>query len=418
MSRSAPAPLGWKDALLIAAVIGSFGLCIVKGLMPHENRHWDSDVFYVAGRSLLQGSSPYDLATADARWRAALGKPYDVDLPFMYPPTFLPWLAGTTWMPLKAWSLLLDGLHVASVGLLLWCLFGLSGRMFPCAGHRSRLLGLALAGAGTGLIFELRWGGVSFFVVVALAWAWRLLLDGRSGLALALLVGIASIKPQLSLVPALALMVGYGRPRQWLLGGVIAVAYCVAIGLVFGFSVYLEFARSLSLWPRSFFNHPDQVSGWMYLGAKMGLTLPPFFLLAVSAGIGALVAGLYRVLRWPKESPDERRSSLVLVILNVWIVNESLLPFHWYDHTIVMIPLALSVLFEPWTSRLLIPGLVLAARPSLVTRLVGPTPSMDLIITVALLFSAMAGVAALFWLKRAQTTALLVDQGVGFGEQA
>ena len=116
-------------------------------------------------------------------------------------------------------------MHIAAVGLFLWGLFGLSGRLFPAAGLTFRLLGLALAGLGTGLVLELNWGEDSFFVVVALAWVWRLLVDGRGGLAMALLVGIASIKPQLSLTPALALIVGYSRPRQWLSGLVIAVVY-------------------------------------------------------------------------------------------------------------------------------------------------------------------------------------------------
>lgn len=394
--------LSWKEVLLIAVIIGTFGRSVAKGFAPSEFRHVDSQVFYVAGHSLLHGTSPYDSTTADARWQAVLGKHYDVNLPFLSPPTFLPWLAATAWMPFNVWCRMVDGLHIAAVGLFLWGMFGLSGRLFPSAGLTFRLLGLALAGLGTGLVLELNWGEDSFFVVVAMAWAWRLLVDGRGWLAMALLVGIASIKPQLSLVPALALIVGYSRPRQWLSGLVIAVVYCLAIGIAFGFSLYPEFARALALWPGSVFNRPEEVSGLMNLGAGIGLTISPFCLLATSVGVGALLAGLYRVLRWPKESSDERSRSLVLVTLVAWLLNEALLPFHYYDHTIVMIPLAISVLFQTWLLGFLLPGLVLAAHPSFLARLVGQAISQDQVITGALLLSAVVGVVALLRPKSKQ----------------
>ena len=387
--------LSWKDVLLIAAIVGTFGQSIVYGFAPGEHRHVDSQVFYVAGRSLLHGTSPYDSTTADARWQEALGKHYDVDLPFLNPPTFFPWLAATTWMPFNVWGHLVDGLHILGVGLLLWGLFGLADRLFPSSSRTLRLLGLALAGLATCLVYEVQWGEDSLFIVVALVWAWRLLIDGQSRLAMALLVGIASIKPQLSLMPALAVIVGYGRPRQWLSGLVIGAGYCLAIGIAFGFSLYREFPRALDLWPRSMFNRPEQVSGLMNLSAGIGVTISPMFLFATSVGVGAFLAGLYRIFRWPEESSDERKRSLVLLTLVIWLVNEALLPFHTYDHTILMVPLALSVLFPTWISGSLLPGLVIAARPNLVGRLVGQALSPEQIVTGALLISSVVSIVVL-----------------------
>jgi hypothetical protein len=210
-----------------------------------------------------------------------------------------------------------------------------------------------------------------------------------------LLVGIASIKPQLSLVPALALILGYSHPRQWLSGLVIASVECLAIGFVFGFSLYRDFVGALALYSTSKYNHAEVVSGVMNLAARIGVTLSPLFLLATSVGVGALVAGSYRLLRWPSESPDERRRSSVLLTLVIWILNEALVPLHEYDHSIVMIPLALSILFRTFISGLLVPGLVLAGRPSILIRMVGHSVSENGVVTAALSFSCVVGIVAL-----------------------
>jgi hypothetical protein len=305
-------------------------------------------------------------------------------------------------MSRTAWYTLMDGLHLAAIGAFVWCLFGLSEKLFPSASRTSRLLGLALAGLGTGLISELSWGEDSFFVVLALTWAWRLFVDGRTRLAMAVLVCVASIKPQLSLVPSLSLMVAYSRPKQWLFAGLMGAGYCLAIGIAFGFSIYREFITSLALWPHSMFNQPKEVSGLMNLGADFGLRPSPFVLLATSLVAAGLLASIYRTLQWPQESTLDRRSSLVLILLTVWTLNEALLPFHSYDHSLVMVALALSVHLGRWKAALLVPVLVAAARPGLLSRLVGPSVSLDRMLTWALLLSAVLAGVALFWPKAKQ----------------
>jgi hypothetical protein len=228
---AATRPPRWLPAatlLLSALVFAGFLRFMAQGF-PHLN---DFHVLWSAARFLQQGvpAEVYDLAVFDA-FREGQGDAHFSHLPFLYPPCaallLLPLGALPYGTALLAWSLLSLGLYLAAMAWVARplrlavpaALVAPAGVACLLAGQTGLLLGaLVLLGAG--------------------------LLQRRPLLA-GIAFGLMAFKPQLALLPGLALLLA----GHWRTAGVAAFTAVVLVAaslLVFGFAAWPAWLHQLA----------------------------------------------------------------------------------------------------------------------------------------------------------------------------
>ena len=187
---------------------------------------------WTGGRHVLDGNpvAAYDTALHKAAEIAALGRPFEGEYPWLYPPTFFFVVTLLAMLPYvtahAAWLLLTFPAYVAAIHGII------RDRM-------SILLALAFPGIVSNFMV-----GQNGFVTAALVGGTLIFLDRQPVLAGSLL-GLLSFKPHLGvLIPVVLLFGGYWR--------VIIVASAVTAGLIlaswlaFGTSPWLAFFHALS----------------------------------------------------------------------------------------------------------------------------------------------------------------------------
>jgi hypothetical protein len=339
----AGAGLAWRErakrpaaaAFLLLAV----GYSIHAGLRVDRPARWrDGRFLFLSGRLWLEGESPYDRARLLARW------PEHFDSlpkgPFLYPPTLA--VVAVPLGLLPSWPVARRALDVLNVAALAACL-GLAARLLVAGVPASITLGqttlVALAGALGALHFAAR----------------------GHALASGLCVVLASIKPQLTLLPLLLLPL----ERRWhavgwaALGVAVASALPLAAGSGAGLAADLRAARELYASHEA--NFPEALVGGVHLLARARLDVPEAALPLAGA---ALVLGFHLALR---ARPPSRARGL-LALSAPFLVTGLCSQIHGYDTALYLVPVASLALLPPASAVALAPALVLAARPQVVTR--------------------------------------------------
>lgn len=206
--------------LWIAAAAVLIG-CAALSLRPGPNRWRDGQFLHVAGKVWLQGESPYRFEAFHAEWRATVApKLRGLERSFVYPPTSAVLALPLGALPYDVARTLYDVLSLlALVGSAI-----LTGRLLRAEWTGpATLIALSVSSWQLGNLFLGQTGLLALVGVLGAIWAHR---EGRPWLG-ALAVVVASIKPQLSALPLLALLVmGGWRPVLY------GAAFCAGVSVL------------------------------------------------------------------------------------------------------------------------------------------------------------------------------------------
>jgi len=313
----------------------------------------DGRFFCLAAQLFLAGESPYDRERLRARQReVAQQYPYstaelqgDIDR-YAYPPASLLVFAPLGLLDYPSARQLFSLLNVLLMPIAAWVLvLFFDGANF--ARHRS----LALAAVIVGLLHS------SFPVtlligqsdmVVFFALALTLLALRRRSLLLAAVCGAAAlIKPQLTLLPILAVIV---RERAWreglILLGAGVLSNLLALLVIYHPGLPRETLDAVIYNRAMAFNHPAAGYGGLFLAARS-----PVFaaanLLLIPAGVAAVLLAAWKRDHFPQHTALVAASLLTLYAL----------PLHHYDFVLLLAALLGFVAID---ARLALPLILLA----------------------------------------------------------
>lgn len=336
---SNPVPPGGPGRGVVRAVqcLGILTV-IVFGMLRHQGEFlcdYDARFWYVGGVCWWHGASPYSLDSFLSAWTSAFGSPPLFRAAFVYPGSVLPvalGLGALSWDTAR-WVMRIVNLValLGSLGILRGIARDAHGRVPP---RRDLWLGIAALAPGVALtMFQ---GQLSLLAMLGVCVTWRGFLRASFPWLAAGFV-LASIKPQLTVVPMLFLLLRHATPRTW---GALAIAVTMNC-LVFAWSAPARLATdlrgSLAEHAAQEFNRPDNYDSLVahlpivaagtlteVLGALLGCTL------AVLLGLRArrAVAGVPHA--------DIRLLQVALV------VTGAVMPIHRYDLAI-HVPLVATV---------------------------------------------------------------------------
>ena len=246
---------------LVAAVVAllSFGLLGVGRSGGLANTQADMRYLHVAGRMLARGVSPYD---AEEFQRTAKQQ-FDFDAyPFGYPPQIAPLALTLSILPFRLACALMALLNLVSTAAVAWIAVRLWAQLpYAVPEPGGRLLAALSASAIIGNPFtaHVLWmGQTSAIAAACLLGAWYAIGKGKQ-IAAGMLIGAASLKPQLAVLFILWLLFD----RQWrvlMVGGLFALllaSYPMAtIGPI---EIWHQWLRALGQYVGG------EVTGWQHL---------------------------------------------------------------------------------------------------------------------------------------------------------
>jgi Glycosyltransferase family 87 len=348
-----------RNALLVLMIGLVVGLQSYRGvtfaypeLGPTREQQLQAHDFrwlYVAGRAWLEGTSPHVPANFFKVWNALLG---NAEAPLASPPTLAVVSVPVALLPWDRAYILYDAINIAAYALILLFLLGTVRHRGPPPPRWRIALALgvvALSSAVPGVIYA---GQTSLVATAGIAGALYCTLKGRLWLAACWMV-LASIKPQLSLLPLVWLCVWRPMllPRTALtVGMVVAASLALAwdpqflSGMIEGLRMYRNFP----------FNRLENSSVGLYRWFGPGMV--------ASAAPWVAVAATLVLAYW------QRRSANVAVLGIPMLLTALLMPIHPYDLTLLMIPVGLWVACR-W-SWWYLPAVLLVLRPNVVGKLI------------------------------------------------
>jgi len=313
-------PLGIvAPAILFLLAVGVFGVGRSSELAA------DSRFYYVAAKCWLNQINPYDLAAfngmAESFGMTSL-------LSYAYPPQSFAFDYLLALFPLQLLPYVMTVITLASlVAILIWC-----KRNFFIP-HNWTPIQQAFAMAviiGNPFTTHAIWiGNISILMLALTLWSWSLIYQNK-WLIGGILLGIATTKPQICLLPILWLLLD----RQWralCVGGAVALMAAFVPMLISGpVESYLAWIQSMN----NYADEPISSYGFEYIiGIKSFLAAIGFRVNAIPAGIiGLIILYFYR-----KKLSDVEQLSLVMSI--------TLLFVYAHDYDLIMLIPAFLVLW-------------------------------------------------------------------------
>jgi hypothetical protein len=371
---------------------------ISRGLVPDSPvRHLDGQAMFIAAKCLQQGASPYDQQCFSTAWLDHFGTEKWDSMFFPYPVTMF---AVVYPLALFEWSTarhLIDAANLVSIALILLGLVLWIRSRAPDPDRR-------LAHIALGLILAAMCGSISGVILlgqtslVALAGlAWMILSAGASSRSSAVLFAVAllaaSTKPHMTLVPACAILLFASR-KQVAAGIVTVAAVALATVAATGWQVIPEFFEMLGTYRSVGANQGPNLAGASLLASYFGASLSARLALLLSFASAALFAHARR-REWA--AAHETLSGRALdsaTIVGIVLCASFWLPLHSYDLVIYLVPLAFVSLLGPAAFCVLVPGLLLVARPNAAAALVGGNHAA-LVQSAAMLYVAIGAFIAL-----------------------
>ncbi|HYL23904.1 MAG TPA: glycosyltransferase family 87 protein [Burkholderiales bacterium] len=297
-----------------------------------EANFYDGRFFYVAAQMFIAGEPPYDLERYRARLRDAAQRYPDSGAElraeiesYAYPPASLIVFAplGLLDYPLARQLFTVLNVLLMPIAALMLVLF------FDGAGA-ARQRALTLAALVVGLLHfsfptTLALGQCDIVMLVALAGT-LLGLQRRSLALIAACGAVALIKPQLTLVPILALLV---RERAWreglILLATVALSNLLAAWLIYHPGLPREMLDAVISNRGLEYNQPATSHGGLFLGARSA-AFAAANLFLIPAGVIAVLLAAWKRERYPKHT------ALVASILLALYA----LPLHYYDFVLLL----------------------------------------------------------------------------------
>lgn len=331
-------------------------------------RHIDGRTIYISGVCWLSGQSPYNVETFTRVWNQNMHQEqFQPKIPagqvvFLYPPSLgiiaIP-LALFSWQEAKV---LLDVINVLALILV---------ALFSALLLRKLSIHWSQIGLGLGLSV---WGQLSYILAVivlsqtalwvtaatlaAFYWAWR----QQYGLV-ALSIVLASIKPQLSLLPIIYLLIISQSGLLWLLAIVLVTGTQLTLFMVGADShIILELLRSLALYQAHSANTPLLLPGLHTLLAHFNVHPQVIEALPILGITITIVLALFYLKEHHRYSDYQKLLFIALTLT----LSAVFMPIHHYDYTLFFFVMMLIVVVKPLSSGLLLlPGLIVLALPHL-----------------------------------------------------
>jgi hypothetical protein len=330
-------------------------------------RGWnDTSFLYAAGRTWLNGFSPYDFARWNVEW-AAVRPIADIvqPMPFVYPPHWGPIAVLLGLLPWAVASRIWDAVNVvAYLGACAFVLTLAGGRVRDLAAKPAVWVFLAIATLNVAVRQSVFQGQLTIVPLLGIAgafWAWR----EKRTMYLVLFASIASLKPQLALLPLLYLFLNGGHVPV-LLAGVAAGA----TGLLSMLPSQIErlpadLSHVMTLHTQLEFNQPDQ---YFNLPALAAGSLPGQSFMMAGPILAFILVIAMTLMRRRGMAPTVLRDPLWQLSILVALTG-ALLPVHAYD-LVIYTPLGLLAyrLRASWTSPLLLVFVLTAGRSHLFAR--------------------------------------------------
>lgn len=345
-SADPPVPSVARGTTAVRAVQGIALLTvIVFGMLRHQGEFlcdYDARFWYVGGTCWWNGASPYSLDAFLAAWSQAFGSPPAFRAAFVYPGSVLPvalGLGALSWDAAR-WVMRVVNLItlLASLGILRGIARDEHGRVTP-----ARDVWLGVAAIAPGVALTMFQGQLSLLAMLGVCVTWRGFLRA-SFPWLATGFVLASIKPQLTVVPMLFLLLRHATPRAW---GGVAVALAVNC-LVFAWSdpmrLLADLRSSLAEHAAQEFNRPDNYD-------SLVAHLPVVAAGTVTEVIGALLGCAFAVLlgRRARTAAGALPYGDIRLLQVALVVTGAVMPVHRYD-LVIHVPLVATAwaLGSPW----------------------------------------------------------------------
>jgi hypothetical protein len=387
LAAAVPRPWRWP----IVGVLMAVALAYAFWSLHARVRPWNDFAFvYAAGRTWLEGLSPYDFDRWDAQWVAIRPADTVVSQPmsYMYPPHWGPLAVLLAEMPWPVASRFWDGFSIVAYAATVALCVRLLGGRWPDALRQPALwLFIALATLNPSLrysIWQSQMTTFTAFGVVGAYWAWH---EKRLGW-LVVFAFVAALKPQLSLLALLYLFLNGGH-----VGVALAAIAALVVSAVSMLPSGLEnlpgqYAHCYALHMQLVFNDPKNFSNLpalFFSRSSQHAFMPVSTLLAVAAATGLTLA------RRVDSRPFPVLESPLWQLAIVAAITAALMPVHAYDLVIYTPVVILAYeLRASWIGALLVGLVLFAGRPGFVAAHLHLQQASSYLTTAILLTLALA----------------------------
>jgi hypothetical protein len=287
---------GWLEPLAAVTAASVLIVALAVAALPWRELFPDVICYWAAGQLLASGQSPYDVGQQTAvqhaygwqRETSGFGL-YDF-LPYYYPPWF-----GMLWVPLL--PLGLQGAKLAWLFVNVEMTLGAGYLLHPAVPRAPRWVPVVLAGLAFFSLACIVLGQTAILILFLAALSWRLLEGGRDAAAGAAMAFL-TIKPQLTAVLLLALLLRLAVERRWR----VVSSFFLTLGLL-----ALGSTLVLPSWPIQMLRAPGQTpsptefypwigNAWLLVLKAVGLTGWPLLALYLAAALPFLGAVVWAAL--------------------------------------------------------------------------------------------------------------------------
>jgi hypothetical protein len=329
MLRTGSGGLTTKNRLMLAFMVLGFCYLVYSSSIKNMGMYiWDYDTrcWYSAGTCWWNGESPHDSVAYTRTWTELFGAPPNNQATFVYPPTMallsLP-LALMPWS-VAAWTFRIVNL-LAFLGICYFSrqLMATPNKKLRISGSTGLYVGLAafLGSAMQGI----NQGQCALIVVCGCLAAWH---GYQRKILWLFLIGflVASIKPQVSMIPLLFILFSGGW-RWFGYGAGLSGIFCIIVLLV------VPVPDLFGAYQGSLDDHLDhqEFNQWdWYCGAPALLGGTPFGKLFMVLGVLAGVLGACWV-GWRQQKLADTLKNRLRHHQLMWILAASTMPIHIYD---------------------------------------------------------------------------------------
>lgn len=286
------------DLIILAAFIAAVAAGAWMGLFQ-----WDTEVYFWAGRAWMNGADPYELTLLT---RMTGKQP----LPFVYPPTILPFIGVLSLLPLPLFHLVFLAAKVGALVLLIRCWRRIVGE------HAGSLVWFAMLGFHGALFSDLGAGNIAVFEALLVWLALEAWIDGRTERFAALIV--LAGQPKLAPLAFIALLTWrsprHGRALAVSIAGLAALMGVLVAVAPEAWSRFLSLAAAID---ERGLNNPCHAALWRDLlgvatgSVTSGKALIPYLLVSLAVGLATWTVG-YRASGRGRE---ERLRAVFLAVL-------------------------------------------------------------------------------------------------------
>ncbi len=391
-----------KDIAGILFFLACLAYVIGTSVLTERNaRHLDGRYIYVSGATWLAGKSPYDIENFGKYWKQhmvneTVRKEFlkEGGAVFAYPPTL-----GIISIPLALFSwdtakYILDAINILFLLLIAW-FSALFIKNLPNVNLSNIGIGIGLGCLLAAIPTTIFLGQTSLLALVGCLGTAYFLQRKKLWIA-ALFIILASIKPHVSLLFVIFLLF---RETNWTFLGLSSLFVSItSMGILMlggSYNPITEVINIMNAYTSIEFNAPTNMSGLYVILGSLGFSHST---ISISPVIG-LIATLILALLFRSNNIQAKQNLLQMVL--IFSLTAIFLPIHLYDYTIFFLAMMLLVTVKWQIVILLLPSIILIARPNNLAGLLYSDISAVLLASLGAIYLAIA-VMIMLWFSNSK----------------